>query len=60
MITFVTGDSVVCTDDSDGANFLISGQTYEVVSTQTNAQGQQYVTLAGMARAWEVSRFHRA
>lgn len=57
---FAAGDNVVCDDDQDGANFLFAGQQYEVTLLQTNDAGQQRVCLAGMARAWEASRFHKA
>jgi hypothetical protein len=54
---FRPGDRVICLDDSNGAHFLYRGGTYVIESTQHDDAGQLRLTLLGMARAWEASRF---
>lgn len=56
---FAVGNTLRCLDDSNGANFLVSGQTYTVAHVQTDSHGQPRVCLAGMNAAWEVARFER-
>jgi len=51
------GDTVRCLDDSDGAHFLVAGNTYKVRSTQLDSNDDLRLNLVGMARAWEVKRF---
>ena len=53
------GDEVVCLDASDGAHFLHAGWNYTVESVQRDPAGLLRLVLAGMARAWEHTRFRR-